>query len=263
MKRFGLAWLAVLGLAAGFAYAAGGHAGPIKPGDYTGAIRVACVGDSITYGAGVKDRETNCYPAVLGRMLGAKWEVRNFGVSGATMLKKGDKPYTKQKAFTAALEMKPNVVIIKLGTNDSKPQNWKNKAEFAVDTRDLINEFRKVDPKVRVYLCLPVPAYPGNWGISDGVIRGEVIPLLRAVAKAMQATETDLYTALSGKPQLFPDKVHPNAEGAALMAATVFRALTGQEPPAAGQSRAAPAVEMPGRQASADRVFVEPAICRI
>src|SRR4051794_25029443 len=86
--------------------------------------KLACVGDSITFGAGIQDRDHDSYPAQLGRMLGEAWDVRNFGVSGATMLKKGDKPYDKQKAYRDALAFKPDVVVIMLGTNDSKPQNW-------------------------------------------------------------------------------------------------------------------------------------------
>ena len=112
-------------------------------------------------------------------MLGDKWQVRNFGVSGATMLKKGDKPYDKQKAYTEALAWKPDVVVIKLGTNDSKPQNWKHKQDFAADARALAVAFREVNPAARVFLCLPVPAYPGNFGIRDEVIKGEAVPVLR------------------------------------------------------------------------------------
>ena len=115
--------------------------------EYKDVIRVACVGDSITFGAGVGDREKNSYPAVLGRLLGEKWQVKNFGVSGATMLNKGDKPYTKQKAFAAALEFKPNVVLIKLGTNDSKPQNWKFKADFAADAKRWPESSRRLIPR--------------------------------------------------------------------------------------------------------------------
>src|SRR5687768_5658034 len=89
----------MLGATCAAAVDRGPATGPVNPSDYKDKIRVACVGDSITFGSGVKDRETNNYPAQLGRMLGEKWEVRNFGVSGATMLRKGDKPYDKQKAF--------------------------------------------------------------------------------------------------------------------------------------------------------------------
>ena len=61
--------------------------------DATEPLKVACVGDSITFGAGIKERETQCYPVQLGQLLGDEFEVRNFGVNGATLLKQGDLPY--------------------------------------------------------------------------------------------------------------------------------------------------------------------------
>lgn len=184
-------------------------------------VRVACVGDSITYGAGIPDREHNSYPAQLQKLLGDGYAVRNFGVSGATLLKNGDKPYWKEKAFDEAREFNPNIVIIKLGTNDSKPQNWRHKDEFLADARDLIAAFQSLDSKPKVYVCRPVPAFPGNFGIRDQVIHEEVIPLLDEAAKTKDAKEIDLYKALSDHANLFPDKVHPNAEGAKLMAETI------------------------------------------
>jgi lysophospholipase L1-like esterase len=78
---------------------------------------------------------------------------------------------------------------------------------------------------------LTVPAYPGNWGISDTTMREEIAPIVRDVARETGATVIDLYGALRSKPQLFPDKVHPNDEGAQLIAAEVYRALTGQMAP--------------------------------
>ncbi len=189
------------------------------------ALRVACVGDSITYGAGIKEKGKT-YPDQLGQLLGEGYEVRNFGVSGATLLKKGDLPYNKQSAYTKALEFKPQIVIIKLGTNDTKPGNWRNKADFEADYKDMIAEFRKANPDVKVYLCTPVPAFQGNWGINDEGIKNGVIPMVLEVAKETKATVIDLYAALEGKGQLFPDKIHPNAEGAGLIAAEVARVLT-------------------------------------
>ena len=52
-------------------------------------IKVACVGNSITYGTGVAEREKNAYPVKLQQMLGDKYEVGNFGKPGATLLNKG------------------------------------------------------------------------------------------------------------------------------------------------------------------------------
>ena len=187
--------------------------------------RIACVGDSITFGAAIKDRVKNCYPAQLGRMLGEKFEVRNFGVNGATLLKKGDKPYWKLKAYANARDFQPEIVVIKLGTNDSKPRNWKHKEEYVADYMELIESFRKLASKPVVWLCYPVPAYPGRWGITDKVMKEEVMPRLDEVAKKSGCKVIDLYSALSDKKEMFPDLVHPNAKGATLIAEAVSSAI--------------------------------------
>lgn len=202
----------------GFSWVA--HAEPKKAPQ-----RLACVGDSITFGAAIKDRAKNCYPAQLGRMLGEGWDVRNFGVNGATLLKKGDKPYWKQRAFGQAHAFEPEIVIIKLGTNDSKPQNWKHKDDYVADYVDLIESFRKLKSKPRVFICYPVPAYPGRWGITDKVMKEEVMPRLDEVAKKSGCKVIDLYSALSDKKEMFPDLVHPNAKGATLIAEAVSSAI--------------------------------------
>ena len=188
-------------------------------------VRVACVGDSITFGAAIKDREKNNYPAQMQRMLGDGYVVKNFGVSGATMLKKGDKPYWKQKAYENALAFNPDIVVIKLGTNDTKPHNWKHKDEYAPDYIAMIKAFRELDAKPKVYLCLPAPVVGERWGISDKVVTEDVIPLIKKIAEETEAPIIDLYTPLKDKPELLPDKVHPNAEGATIIAETVKDAI--------------------------------------
>jgi lysophospholipase L1-like esterase/poly(3-hydroxybutyrate) depolymerase len=198
----------------------------VRPEAQAEKIRVACVGDSITFGAGIKDRANMAYPVQLGKLLGEGYDVRNYGVSARTMLRKGDHPIQKEKAYAKALAFAPDVVIIKLGTNDTKPHNWKHKAEFADDTRAMIQEFRALDSAPTVYLCRPVPAYPARWGITDRVIKNEVIPLIDAVGKELNVTVIDLYTALSDKAEVFPDKIHPNAKGAGIMATEINRVLT-------------------------------------
>lgn len=192
-------------------------------------VRVACVGDSITFGAGVEQRDVNNYPKVLGGLLGGKYETRNFGRSGATLLKQGDLPYWKTKEFEGATAYQPDIVVIKLGTNDSKPQNWdKHKAEFGADARALVAHFQALPSKPKVFVCLPVPVYETKWGINEPVVKGEVIPVLQQAAKELKLPTIDLYVALSGKPEMFPDKIHPNAAGAKVIAETVAKALAGK-----------------------------------
>jgi lysophospholipase L1-like esterase len=200
----------------------------LRAEDYRDPVRVACVGDSITYGAGVEGRETNAYPAVLGRLLGEQFEARNFGVSGATLLKKGDKPYWSLSEFAAVSEFAPQVIVLKLGTNDTKPQNWEHGQEFENDLRALLTHFQALPSRPRIWVCLPVPVYESRWGISEDVLMHQVIPRIVKVADQKQLPVIDLHTALSYRPELFPDQVHPNAEGARLMAQTIYSALTGK-----------------------------------
>jgi len=221
------------GLLLGFNLLAGDAAQP--------SMRVACVGDSITYGAGLSGRETNSYPAQLGRLLGTGYDTRNFGLSGATMLKHSDLPYMFRSEYTNALDFTPDIVVILLGTNDSKhrgdgsldsdkaPENWRNKAEYLPDYETMIAAFRRANSKVKVFVCLPPPCFPGRWGINDKTIHDEVIPLIRRVAGDANAAVIDLNTPLAGKADLFPDTVHPNADGAKLMATVVYQALTGKD----------------------------------
>lgn len=187
-------------------------------------VRVACVGDSITAGSGISEPWKK-YPAQLQEILGMGYEVKNFGVGGRTMLSKGDRPWVKEKQFEDAKKFLPDVVVIKLGTNDTKPQNWKFKDEFAADTAALVKAFQGLESKPKVYLCRPVPAFPGNFGIRDEVIKDEVCPLIDRVAKETGCEVIDLYGALAGKKEMFPDKVHPNAEGAQRMAEVVAKAV--------------------------------------
>jgi lysophospholipase L1-like esterase len=202
--------------------------GPINGADYAAPIRVACVGDSITYGAGIKDRERNSYPAQLGALLGSDWEVRNFGVSRSTLLRQGDHPYWAQQEYKDALAFQPDVVVIKLGTNDTKPTNWVHKEAFVSDCIALIRSFQALESEPRVWVCYPVPAFPERWGISDAIIAGEVIPRIDAAAAQTGVPIIDLHAALEGKGGLFPDQIHPNAEGAGVMAETICAALTGR-----------------------------------
>ena len=196
--------------------------------DYQGTVRVACVGDSITYGSGVENREVNNYPLVLGKLLGPRFEVRNFGVGGATLLKKGDKPYWDLPEFQSASEFRPQVIILELGTNDSKPQNWKHGAEFAGDLRALLDHFAGLSSKPKIWVCLPAPVYETRWGITESTIKDQIIPVIRQVAKEKNVPTIDLHLALSDRPQFFPDKIHPNAAGAAMMSMTIFTALKGR-----------------------------------
>ncbi len=220
MKHILLLLLSVFSSISGFSQS-------IDLSKYKAPVRVACIGNSITFGSGISDRPRDSYPAQLGRMLGDKWMVRNFGVSGRTMLKKGDFPYWKEDAWAEAKEFLPDVVVIKLGTNDTKPQNWKYGEEFLADSRAMVRELKNLSSHPVIYLCKPVPAFGNRWGINDSIVVHGVVPAVEKLAREEKLQVIDLYSALSGMGHLFPDQIHPNSEGAGLMAKCIAKQLMG------------------------------------
>lgn len=212
-------------------------------GESAGVTRIACVGDSITRGAGTDFPEWDSYPMQLQRMLGKDaYEVGNFGISGSTLLNAGNQPYQKQKAFGEALKFKPDVVVIQLGTNDTKPDNWKHKAGFIADYRDLVRQFAELQPSPRIYLSLP--PFVGRAGDYGGINEAgilEQIPLIEQVARECGASVIDVHGAFLNRHELLGDHVHPNVRGATVLAKTVYAAVLGRpfegEVPATLRSR--------------------------
>jgi len=199
---------------------------PIDPAKYSEPVKVACVGDSITQGSGSNG---NPYPKQLQALLGEKWNVGNFGVSGRTLMDKGDYPYMKEKAYQNALAMKPDVVIIMLGTNDTKKQNWQFKETFYDDYTKLVKSFQALENKPRIYVCRPCPVPgAGGFGITEAGVQ-EQIPLIDKLAKEMGLGVIDMHAALEATPEFLPDRVHPNAAGAGKMAEAAFTVLTGKK----------------------------------
>jgi len=223
-----------------------------------GAVRVACIGNSITDGHGIDMATAYGYPAMLQKKLGQDYYVRNYGVSARTMLNKGDYPYMNEQAWRDALAFQPDIVVIKLGTNDSKPENWQHGAEFRHDLEQMIFTLRpdleqyaampakkaqkamaKAQAKAakagiatarpRILLCTPIPAFKSTWNINDSVITSAIIPIQQEVAAKYGLEVVDLHTlyANDGDKMLF-DGIHPDGKGAARLADIIADALKAQ-----------------------------------
>ena len=193
-------------------------------------VKVACVGNSVTYGYGLQDREHDSYPVRLQQMLGEGYEVGNFGHSGATLLYKGHRPYIGLPEFHQALDFKPDWVVIHLGLNDTDPRNWPDwKEEFIPNYRALIDSFRLVNPEARILVCKMTPIFDRHPRFQSGTRdwHAQVQEAIERVAQGAGAQLIDLFTPLHDRPDLFPDALHPNPEGAKILAKTVYSALTG------------------------------------
>ncbi|MDD4590580.1 MAG: alpha/beta fold hydrolase [Parabacteroides sp.] len=195
----------------------------------TDPIRIACVGNSITYGAGIANRDRDSYPSVLGQMLGKGYDVRNFGFSARVVLLKGDYPYMKEKMYDDVLNYNPNIIVLKLGTNDSKPHNWIFKKEFAKDMQTMITAFGKLPAKPKIYLCYPAKAFKIQYGINDSIISNAIIPIIHKLAEKNKLEVIDLHTATSDLKEHFPDFIHPDPTAAHHIAQVVYKAITGKE----------------------------------
>jgi lysophospholipase L1-like esterase len=133
-------------------------------------LRIACLGDSITFGARIADREHSCYPAQLAAMR-PQDEVRNFGVGGATLLLRADRPLLSTRAFRDALAWRPDVAVVMLGTNDScdteRRPNWSHQGDLERDARALVERLRRANPACRVVLATPPAMFPDQPGLDD------------------------------------------------------------------------------------------------
>jgi len=187
-------------------------------------VKVACVGDSITAGVGASADQNN-YPSLLADLLGPKYSVANFGESGATLLKNGDSPYWQRGSFGRSAAFLPNAVVILLGTNDSKPQNWAHKPEFAADYAALLDYYAALPTHPKLFACLPTPVPKPNYGINEPAVLEE-LPLIRQVALQKGATIIDVQSRVPSDAADFVDGVHPNDAGYVLLAGAIYQGMT-------------------------------------
>lgn len=199
--------------------------GPVRA--QNSPIRIACVGNSITQGFGLENPDSDSYPAQLAGILGGNYEVRNFGQAGRTLLKKGDFPYwdTDSLGFKDALGFNPDKVIIMLGSNDTRNPNWSFKEEFIPDYIALIDTFAQLSSKPQIFICQPPPIFQPLFGLNDSLLTNEVLLLIDSVASAKALPLIDVYSLMLPFQQHFFDGVHPDPQGAQMVAANVAAAM--------------------------------------
>jgi lysophospholipase L1-like esterase len=178
-----------------------------------GLTRVACLGDSIT--------EVSGYPNDLQSLLAANYTVENFGVTGATVLLDTDRPYLNQTAFQQANAFQPNVVVIMLGTNDARTNIYQSIKNFVSDYTKLITQVQTFKSKPKIWLIIPPPIFTNNLSLNSTYLVDGVIPRIKTVASLEHLPLIDVYSALTAYPTYFPDGVHPNSEGAEIIASTI------------------------------------------
>ncbi len=191
--------------------------------------KVACIGNSITYGSGVVNREMNSYPAQLQTYLTDQYQVENFGVGGTTTLSQGNNPYIKTPEFKKSLEFNPDIVIIKLGTNDSKAINFEHIENFKADYQNIIDQYKNLETTPRIILISPIKCFLTDpQSISDSRMQEIITPIIEELA-----IENDL-EIINGYPLIgttyvehhLPDRLHPSSIGAGMIAKHLYQIIT-------------------------------------
>ena len=194
-------------------------------------IKVACVGNSVTRGYLLDNPERDSYPSQLQNLLGDGYDVQNFGHSGATLLTKGHRPYIEMPEYPEALDFDADIIVIHLGLNDTDPRDWPNyRDEFVKDYMNLIESFRKDnDTSPQVYICKMSPIFSAHPRFKSGTRDWfwQVQSAIEQVAKNSYTGLIDLHEPLYGRPELFADALHPDVEGAGILAQTVYNNITG------------------------------------
>lgn len=190
--------------------------------------QVYCVGDSITYGNGLEEWEWGeaSYPARLQQFLGPRYKVYNYGISGATLMEIPKKAYNRYGYLDLIRQQSPDIVVLMLGTNDSKKKNWDAEA-YRGQYAALVESIKELESIRYIYLMAPPEAYPGQdgkviYGIDNDVICNEIREIVSEVAKEAGAGWIDICSVMQGHPEYFTeDGLHPNRTGYAVIAHTV------------------------------------------
>ncbi len=198
-----------------------------------GQIKVACIGDSITYGHGISDWKENNYPAQLQELLGEDYHVANFGSSGACVNPDGDQPYVNREVYQDALDYDADIIVFMMGTNDAKPENWTNAEDFMEDYNALLANLIEGEKAPKVYVGLCAEAfYTEDADKSTGIASYDIQPAvvdeiaeaisLHAVTSGFPIGVIDIHSLTEAHPEWFEaDGIHPNNDGAKAIAESI------------------------------------------
>ena len=194
-------------------------------------IRITCAGDSLTYGSGVlKTRELDSYPAQLQTALGTGYLVSNYGLRNATAAATGDLPYIQSEQYKESLKSKPDIVILMLGTNDTKTYNW-NPEDYRAGLMELVRSYQNLESQPKVYLmrspyCFSIDGKEhAEYEVQETIVNGELGDIIASVAKETEVDVIDLYSVTEGKENLYTDGIHFKAKGYTLITDAVLDAI--------------------------------------
>lgn len=190
----------------------------------TGAIKVAAVGDSLTYGYGLDNREKDAYPSILAEKLGSHYQVANFGLSGRSLQSTADYPYFQEENAQLSLESEADIVIIMLGTNDSRAAYW-HAQRFTEEYRAMVRRYQALPSQPDIYLVVPPCVPTSRFGLTNQVIEQELQVIIPAIGKEMGLPVINLYPLTKGHSDYYSDGLHLTPLGNRVIAEEIYSHL--------------------------------------
>ena len=190
-------------------------------------IRVACIGDSITWGFTLLNPWKQSYPALLQEKLGPDYQVRNFGYNDASARFDADTPYVSKRVYRDSLEWHPDMVLLMLGTNDTKTRNWDPEI-FRRDYRKIVDSYLALPSHPRVILIAPIRIFlilgRPILGVRPDNMEEGVRPTIREISQDTGLQLVDLQNLFTDNTYC-RDGVHPQRAGAQMLADAIYSAI--------------------------------------
>lgn len=191
-----------------------------------GAIKVAAVGDSLTFGYGLETRERDAYPCILADKLGPHYQVSNFGLSGRSLQSTSDYPYLAEKNAQLSLQSEADIVIIMIGSNDSRGPYW-NRERFFEEYRKMAEQYRDMPSQPDVYLVIPPYVPTSRFGLNNQIIEEDLQVIIPQIGKELDLPVINLYPLTKGQAAYYSDGLHLTPLGNQVIAEEIYRHLMG------------------------------------
>lgn len=192
-------------------------------------LRVACIGDSTTWGTHATRADGVTYPDCLAKMGRRRLLVRNFGVGSTTLLRRSGRAWCDTGELERAIDFKPDVLIVMFGVNEISHPALLD--DFLPDALWLVDQFQRAIPDSAILIATPTPLAPGDEKQPENTeLATKIIPALRQVAQMKGCRMVEINQAYPPSLDYLPDGVHPNAQGNRLIAELVFNAINASIP---------------------------------
>ena len=188
--------------------------------------KLVILGDSISTGVGASDPSKRYSTRILHALSQTEpnFQEVNLAISGSSLV---DTAWPRAGAsayphlIKKTIDDAPDILLIQHGTNDNTLGH--SAGEFLWAYRQTVREIKLACPQTRIVCMTICPA----WGVErcDDAWLQRVNVGIQEIGARENVLVAQTYLKLRHRKELFPDGVHPNDQGHAIIAESVLEAL--------------------------------------